>query len=243
MMTTGTLYGIGVGPGDPELMTAKAINLLKNIDVIVSPVTKRGKSSKAHDIAKDYINPKAEPLVLEFPMVDLRENEARLQQVWAENAKAIATKLEEGKNVAFITLGDPMIYSTYAYMLPSFARLGIQPVTVPGIPSFCASAARLSLPIARGNETFAILTDLQKEQDLEEALELYDNLIIMKASASVEIINEVIKKRRLEGNVYSVTDCGGPMEQVSYGLLEEKIGYFTLILIKQGSDWERQVSE
>ncbi|QSX08826.1 precorrin-2 C(20)-methyltransferase [Alkalibacter rhizosphaerae] len=239
-MTTGTLYGIGVGPGDPELLTAKAIRILQRIDVIVSPITKMGKKSKANQIAGEYINPAVETMLLEFPMVDLRKNEEMLHGVWESNAKAIVSVLKEGKDVAFITLGDPMIYSTYAYMLPFFNKLGVHPVTVPGIPSFCASAAHLNIPIARGNETFGVLTDIREDRDLEEALQIYDNLIIMKASASVDVINRVVQRQGLEGRMFSVTDCGGENEQVTYGSLEEKIGYFTLILLKKNEEWERQ---
>jgi precorrin-2/cobalt-factor-2 C20-methyltransferase len=242
-MTTGTLYGIGVGPGDPELLTAKAIRILQGIHVIVTPVTKREKASKAHQIAAPYLPSNAQTLMLEFPMVDLREHREMLHRIWEENARAIATVLKEGKDAAFLTLGDPMIYSTYAYMLPYFKKMGIEPVTVPGIPSFCASAARLNIPIARGNESFGILTDIRDDEDLEKALDLYDNLIIMKASASVDVINRVVAKQGLEGRMYAVTDCGGDHEQVTYGLLEEKIGYFTLILLKKGEDWERPVKE
>lgn len=239
-MSTGKLYGIGVGPGDPELLTAKAIRILKSIDVIVSPITGKGKASKAHEIASEHLNPQALELELEFPMVDLRKNAEYLNKVWKSNAQEIGRVLKEGKNVAFITLGDPMIYSTYAYMLPYFQELGIEPVTVPGIPSFCASAARLNIPIARGNETFGILTDIREDRDLEEALSIYDNLIIMKASGSVEVINRVVEKRCLEKSLFAVTDCGGKNEQVTTGLLEEKIGYFTLILLKQNKQQERQ---
>lgn len=239
-MKRGKLYGIGVGPGDPELITAKAIRILKTIDVIVSPITRKGKASKAHEIAEEFINPQALPLELEFPMVDLRKNREYLNKVWRSNARTIAEVLDEGKNVAFITLGDPMIYSTYAYMLPYFQDLGIEPVTVPGIPSFCASAARLNVPISRGNETFGILTDIRQDEDLEEAMAVYDNLIIMKASGSVEVINRVVKKHGLEESMYAVTDCGGKAEEVTQGLLQEKIGYFTLILLKQNRKQERR---
>ncbi|NTW72279.1 MAG: precorrin-2 C(20)-methyltransferase [Eubacteriaceae bacterium] len=232
MTQQGTLYGIGVGPGDPELITAKAINLLGEIDIILTPITREGKESKAYTIAKSYLRKDAVIHELEFPMVNLRTHKESLEAKWAENSSKVAALLSQGKNLAILTIGDPMVYSTYSYMIPYLNELGIKLVTVPGITSFCASAAVLNIPICQGNESFCVLTDIQDKKDLENALDHFQDIVIMKATPSIDIINSVVEERMLHDKIYAVTDCGGPNETVSRGLLPEDIGYFTLIIIK-----------
>ncbi|MBF7097169.1 precorrin-2 C(20)-methyltransferase [Alkalibacter mobilis] len=231
-MTKGTLYGIGVGPGDPDLLTMKAVKTLNDIDVVIVPVTAKGRSSKAYEIAKEYLNSTSRIVNLEFPMINLRENNGQLNEKWKSNAKQIALILEGGENAAFLTLGDPMIYSTYSYMIPYLEENGVKPVTIPGITSFCASAALLNIPVSQGNESFAVLTDIKSKEELEDALDRFQDLVIMKASSATSIINQVVKDRSIEDKVYAVTDCGGEYESVAKGLLNENMSYFTLIIIK-----------
>ena len=137
-MTRGTLYGLGVGPGDPELLTLKAVRLLREADVIAAPDKGSGEKT-ALTIVKDYIQGK--PLLpCVTPMVrDQKVLDATHDQI----ADSICALLEEGKNVAFITLGDPTVYSTYMYVHRRVLERGYEAVLVPGVPSFCAAAARL----------------------------------------------------------------------------------------------------
>ena len=107
----GKFYGIGVGPGDPELITLKAIKVLKNIDIVISPESKKGKGSIAFNIAKEYLREDVKILNLTFPMT--YDNDV-LEKYWKENADVINEKLKEGNNIVFLTLGDPMVYRWFS---------------------------------------------------------------------------------------------------------------------------------
>lgn len=228
----GTLYGIGVGPGDSGLITQKAIDIIKNIDIIVSPISKMGKKSKAFTIAKPHLKENVETVELEFPMIDLEKEKEALTAKWKENANIVAKLVEQGKNIAFLTLGDPMVYSTYSYMIPYLEEVGIKPITIPGITSFCASASALGVPIVQGNETFCVLTQITSIEEFDKYKDLFENIVIMKPNSSRETINLAIKKYDLYDKVYAVSNCGDENQVMSTGLIKEDVGYFTIILIK-----------
>ena len=113
----GKLYGIGVGPGDPELLTVKAVRAIESADVIISPTKKMGKPSIALQIAKPYIKPETKLVVMDFPMLSLSAERETLEKQWGENADQIQSMLNWGQNAVFLTLGDPMVYSTYSYVM------------------------------------------------------------------------------------------------------------------------------
>lgn len=228
----GTLYGIGVGPGDSGLITKKAIDIIKDIDVIIAPISKMGKKSKAFQIAKPHLKENVESVELEFPMIDLDSEQDILRAKWKENAEVIAKLLEEGKNLAFLTLGDPMVYSTYSYIIPYLETIGIKPVTIPGITSFCASSAELGVPIVQGNETFCVLTQITSMEEFERYKDLFENILVMKPLSSRETINKAIQKYDLYDKVYAISNCGDEKQEITRGLIKEDISYFTIILIK-----------
>jgi len=228
----GKLYGIGVGPGDSGLITQKAIEIINKIDGIVAPISKMGKESKAFNIARPYLKSDVEIIELEFPMINLEKEKEALNEKWKENATEIVRRLEEGKNLAFLTLGDPMVYSTYSYLFPYLEEVNIKPITIPGITSFCASASELGVPIVQGNETFCVLTQITSIEEFDKYKELFENIIIMKPFSSRETINAAIEKYNLHDNVYAISNCGSENQVISTGLIKEDISYFTLILIK-----------
>ncbi|HCX65668.1 MAG TPA: precorrin-2 C(20)-methyltransferase [Eubacteriaceae bacterium] len=193
---------------------------------------KKNTRSKAYDIAKPYLKKDVEVEVLDFPMVDLEKNRNLLQKKWKDNAQKASELLQSGKNVGMITLGDPMIYSTYSYLIDDLQEMGESVVTVSGIPSFCASAALLGIPIAQGNESFCVLTGIQSEEEITRALAEFENVIIMKAKGSRDLVNQAIQKHGLQECTYHVTDCGGQQERTDRGYLPEKMSYFTLTIIK-----------
>lgn len=231
----GRLYGIGVGPGDSGLITQKAIDIINKIDVIVAPITKMGKESKAFNIAKPYLKADVETVELEFPMIDLEKEKETLNAKWKENATKIAELLKQGKNLAFLTLGDPMVYSTYSYLFPYLEEVNIKPITIPGITSFCASAAQLGVPIVQGNETFCVLTQITSLEEFDKYKELFENIVIMKPFSSRETINAAIEKYNLHDRVYAISNCGSENQEISRGFVKEDISYFTIILIKFGN--------
>ena len=135
----GKVFGIGVGPGDPELLTVKAVEAIKRADVIIAPRTEKKEGSVALNIAKRYIGEATEIVYQVYPMVT---GFAADTSAWDKNKAEIMDMLAQGKQVVFLTLGDPMIYSTYIYIYNRLKAAGADITTIPGIPAFCAIAKR-----------------------------------------------------------------------------------------------------
>ncbi len=143
--TTGTLYGIGVGPGDPELIPLKAVRILQHVNMIFTASSAKNEYSLAVKIAEPHLPASAVIKTLSFPMT---KDPEVTRLAWQGNAQAILDELQSGRDVAFLTLGDPLTYSTYGYILKHIQILApdLTIVTVPGITSFQAAAARLNTP-------------------------------------------------------------------------------------------------
>lgn len=156
----GRFFGIGVGPGDPELLTLKGHRVLREVQVICSPRSAADRESIALSIARRFAGEGCEVLELVFPMSKDGEN---LERCWLEAARSIIRRLEQGKDVAFVTLGDPGLYSTYAYLVEKLRLLrpGVEIETIPGVTAFLACAAARNTPLARGEEKLAVLGGLQ----------------------------------------------------------------------------------
>jgi precorrin-2/cobalt-factor-2 C20-methyltransferase len=139
-MTTkkGTLFGIGVGPGDPDLITMKAVKILKQVDLVFAAASTKNNHSLAVNIAREHIPASAAVKMLRFPMT---RDKNETHKAWKEHARTIITELEKGRNVAFLTLGDSMTYSTYGYILKYVQKLAphLEAQTVPGITSYQAA--------------------------------------------------------------------------------------------------------
>ena len=165
----GKFYGIGVGVGDPELLTIKAVNRLKNLDCIVLPEAKSGEGSTAFEIAKEYLKENTEKLYLEFPMIKDLDKKIETRK---NNAQIIARELEKGKNIGFLTIGDPMIYSTYSYVL-DYLKKEYEVETIPGITSFGSIGSRLNIPLVVGNEDLKIISVDKNKLFAISAINLY----------------------------------------------------------------------
>ena len=146
------LYGVGVGPGDKELITLKAVRVIENCNVVVAPSGMAGGKSIALEIAEEYIKKDTEIMIKHFPMGS-DDQEEKIYEAF----KSIEEKLKEGNDVAFLTIGDPFVYSTYIYLLKHIEKMGYEAETVPGITSFCASASLAKEPLVIGNEPLLIV--------------------------------------------------------------------------------------
>ncbi|MEG0379696.1 MAG: precorrin-2 C(20)-methyltransferase, partial [Eubacterium sp.] len=144
---SGIFYGLGVGPGDPDLLTVKAYKILQAADVIITPTKKMGKPSIAYRIVESHITEGTQVVEMSFPMLSLSAERETLQKQWKENADEIEVLLKEGKNVVFLTLGDPMVFSTYSYVMEFLLERGVEVVTLSGVPSFCNLAAQINVPL------------------------------------------------------------------------------------------------
>lgn len=182
------LYGVGVGPGDKELLTLKAVRIIESCPVIVVPSAMSGGKSIALEIAEDFIKKESEILVKHFPM----GGEEQEQKIY-EAFKVIEDRLKAGKDVAFLTIGDPFVYSTYIYLLNHIEKKGYETETVPGITSFCACASIAKEPLVIGDEALTIIPSNQMDNIKDEK-----NLVIMKVYKNEEKVIEELEKKGFE---------------------------------------------
>lgn len=236
-MKKGRFYGIGVGVGDPENITVKATKRLHEVDVIVLPEAKSGEGSTAFNIVKEYVKPDVEQLFLEFPMI--KDVEAR-KVFRKNNAGKINVELEKGKNVAFLTIGDPMTYSTYTYVLEHISD-DVEVETIAGITSFNSIAARLNIPLMIGDEDLKVVS-VNRKTDIYKEIENNDNLVLMKISRDFEKIKKAIIETGNKENAVIVSDCGKENEVVYWDIESvEEVPYFSTMILKKGGvkEWKR----
>ncbi|WP_315520874.1 precorrin-2 C(20)-methyltransferase [Leptotrichia wadei] len=236
-MKKGKFYGIGVGVGDPENITVKATKKLHEVDVIVLPEAKSGEGSTAFNIVKEYVKAGVEQMFLEFPMI--KDVEAR-KVFRKNNADKVSAELEKGKNVAFLTIGDPMTYSTYTYVLEHIAD-DVEVETIAGITSFNSIAARLNVPLMIGDEDLKVVS-VNRKTDIYKEIENNDNLVLMKISRNFEKIKKAIIETGNKENAVIVSDCGKENEVVYWDIESvEEVPYFsTMILKKKGvKEWKK----
>ncbi len=229
-------YGIGVGPGDSSLLTLKAVETLKNIDILVTPNGKKGGESIAFHIVKEHLNPKVEIKERHFPMIS---NEEKLNAAWDEIAKEIEEDIQKGKKVGFITLGDPMVYSTYIYLLKRLINK-VEVETIPGIASFLNIASSQNYPLVEGENPLVIVPCTMEEERLDEILKSNTSLVLMKVYKNFKKVIQAIKKNNLEKYAIMVSNSSQGKEKVYKNveeITEEEISYFSTILINKG--WDR----
>jgi precorrin-2/cobalt-factor-2 C20-methyltransferase len=229
----GKLYGIGVGPGDPELVTLKAKRLLGEVDCVAIPKTAAEKESLALSIVSGLIEEKKDILELLFPM---SFNERLLEDSWNKAVEKIRSRLDAGKDVAFITLGDPTVYSTYMYLHKILKQQGYETEIVPGITSFCASAARAGISLAENRESLAVVPSAYDCRDIDKILDNFENVVLMKISRKFSELREKLKEKGLDDKAVLVSKCGLEGEMIEFDLgkvNEETLSYFTTMIIKK----------
>lgn len=229
----GILYGIGVGPGDPELLTHKAVRVLQDVDCVAVPVAERDKESTARKIAGCHLSADCRIVELDFPMTRDRE---RLAEAWHQGCETIKDLLDQGQSVAFLTLGDAMLYSTYIYIYQDLERDGYRVITIPGITSFSAAAATGGIPLAFGDERMAVIPGSAVEDLNNGKLDYFDTVVIFKVARQYQKLLAALEKAgRLESSVL-VVSCGHPEERVITDLksvAEEELSYFSLIISRK----------
>ncbi|MEA4986822.1 MAG: precorrin-2 C(20)-methyltransferase [Anaerovorax sp.] len=224
------LYGLGVGPGDSELMTLKAVRLIRECDIIVLP--KSGQEiNAAYTIAKGSVPEIDQKELMEVSMPMTRDKE-KLMQSHDLAADQIIEKLKEGKNVAFLTLGDPSIYSTYIYVHERVLEKGYEAEIVPGITSFCAVAARLNEGLTEAGQPLHVIP--ASYEGTEEALQLTGTKVLMKSGKSIGRIKDQLLKMEPSPNVKMVERCGMEGERVFHNTdeIDENASYFSILVVK-----------
>lgn len=224
----GTVYGVGVGPGDPELMTLKACRLIRENDVIAVP-GKEAKESVAYRIAVQAVPELADKELLPIYMPMVRDR----QQIGEEHrrgAELIRKYLDQGRNVVFLTLGDSTIYSTFSYLQHILEAEGYPVELVSGIPSFCAAAARLNLPLTEWDEPLHIIPAVYRAEDL---LNQRGTCVLMKAASHMKETKALIRQSGREAS--AVLNCGMESEKIcrSVDEIPDDAGYYSLIISRQ----------
>lgn len=231
----GTLFGIGVGPGDPELIPLKSGKTLSRMNVVFAAASTKNRHSLAVNIAKAFIPETTSIRMLFFPMSrDKKEN----FEAWAENSRTIIAELEQGQDVAFLTVGDPMTYSTYGYILKHIqASAPHVPInTIPGITSYQAAAARLNIPLVEGEESLLVTSGVKGGDRLRQFSCKPETVVFLKAYRNAKDIVTAINETELFQECVGITKCGLPGEEILTDpkeFINRPPNYWTLIIAKQ----------
>ena len=244
-----------MGPGDPELLTRKAERLIRECQVTAVPVSDPGlehpvyeeasgesayavylKKCAAYQIALQAVPELAEKAKLFLPMPMIKDKDA-LKAIHDRDARAAEEILDGGKDIVFLTLGDPTVYSTCMYVHKRLDRDGYPTALVPGIPSFCAAAARLNIPLAENREEIHILP---ASYGIEESLRLAGTKILMKAGRKMPEVKKILLEEQMD--VRMVENCGMDEERICCRAedIPEQAGYYSLLIVKEGKGGEKQ---
>lgn len=237
----GRLYGVGVGPGDPELLTMKGLRLIYEADVIAAP-GREVQKSVAYRIAAQAValagkkaqNIFAEKELLSVPM-PMEKDEAELAKAHNKGIESIRKYLDKEKMVVFLTLGDPTIYSTYLYLHKRLTEDGYFTELVSGVPSFCSAAARLNMGLVERAEALHVIPasySLEISEGLERSIRLPGTKVLMKSGKCMKDVKEKLIEE--EADIYMIENCGMEEEKVytSAGQIPDNSSYYSLIIMK-----------
>ena len=231
---TGKFYGVGVGPGDSELLTLKAVRIIKSVDCIFAPRADSKKSSLALDIVKDVTAGKR---IIEqiYPMV---RDKAKLETAWRKAANEIKDEIESGNSVAYLTIGDPLTFSTYCYLLQQLSNIiPSQKIhTIPGITSYNAAASLANFSLIEQNERLAIIPVSSNIDELRPILNSFDTVILMKVAKKLDEVIELLEDMELIDNSLFASYIGFENELITRDLQSLKgagRGYLSVIIVRK----------
>jgi precorrin-2/cobalt-factor-2 C20-methyltransferase len=229
----GTLYGISVGSGDPELITLKGLRILQQASVVAFPAGVRGKPGMAQQIVAQWLEEWQVQLPLMFPYV---RDEKILTRAWQEAAQSVWHYLCLGRDVAFACEGDISFYSTFTYLAQVLRQQHPESIVqrVPGVCSPMAAAAALGMPLTRQNQRLVVLPALYNVRELESVLDWADVVVLMKVNSVYEQVWDVLERRQLLERAYVVERATLPEETIYTNLRDRpalKLPYFSLMLV------------
>ena len=233
-MQTGKLYGIGVGSGDPELITLKGLRILKNAPVVAFPAGLNGNLGIAQQIVLPWLQSHQRQLALTFPYV---QDEAVLTQAWQLAAEQVWHHLQHGQDVAFVSEGDVSFYSTFTYLAQTLQQLhpDARVQAIPGVCSPLAAAAALGIPLTIRNQRLMVLPALYSMGELEAVLKVADVVALLKVSSVYEQVWAVLQQYGLLERSWVVERASLP-NQVIYADLRDrptlKLPYFSLLIVQ-----------
>jgi len=230
------IYAIGVGPGDPELLTRKAEKVLRRADVILAPVSNPAEASVALETIREFIDEERQQIIVhQFPMTSDR---SRLIPAWQEAAGLIAGHAQAGREVAFITIGDPLFYSTFIYLLrilhEQWPDLPVE--IIPGISSINAAAAQVPLPLVESEEKMAVVPATAGIEQIAAALARFETVVLLKVKPLYADIMELLRQTGRQGSTVFVERVGSPRQIILTDFAEISAyspDYLSLLIVKQ----------
>ncbi len=232
----GEFYGIGVGPGDSELITLKAVRIIKSVDCVFAPRADSKGSSLALDIVSNVCEGKR---VVEqvYPMV---KDKSKLETAWLASANEIKRELEAGNSVAYLTIGDPLTFSTYCYLLQQLSKIiPSQKIhTIPGITSYNAAASLANFSLIEQSEKLAIIPVSSNVDELRPVLNSFDTVILMKVAKKLDEVIELLEDMELIDNSLFASYIGHKNEFITRDLLSLKgagKGYLSVIIVRKST--------
>ncbi len=231
-----TLHGIGVGPGDPELLTIKGARLIREAGVIFVPAARSGQRSLARSIAAPYIDGDKRVVELIYP-TDGRARQM-LEDCWDASADTIAIALQREPMGVFLTEGDAMLYSTFIYTMEALSRRhpAVNIEIVPGVSSIHAAAAATGVPLATADQRVAILPSDSPEAVLRSTLTTSDTTVLLKLSSGAETLLNLLDELRLMDHAVWIRRCGQPEQEIVRdvrALRNQRLDYFSLMIVKR----------
>lgn len=230
-----TIYAVGVGPGDPELLTRKAERILRSVDVVLAPVSNPADASVALETIREFIDAERQEIIVhQFPMTS---DKSRLIPAWQEAAALIAAHAEAGRSVAFITIGDPLFYSTFIYLLRIFREQWPQlPIEIiPGISSINAAAAQAALPLVEGDEKMVVVPATAGIGQIAAALAHHETVVLLKVKPLYADIIELLRATGREQRTVFVERVGSQRQKVLTdfsAIAAHTPDYLSLMIIK-----------
>lgn len=233
-MKIGNFYGIGLGPGDPELLTLKALHTIQRADCIFVPKSDSKEDSLALEIVKDYVKGKK---IIEqiYPMT---KDKQTLNTAWLKAAEEIHAEVKNGHDVIYLTLGDPMTFSTYIYLLRHLNTMLPEKAihTIPGITSYNAAACAANYPLLTGDDRLAVIPIPKDIAELRPILESFDTIVMMKVAKKLDEVIQLLEEMKLSENVLFASYIGQKDAYLTCDLVSLKgsgMGYMSVLIVKR----------
>jgi len=233
-MKTGNFYGIGLGPGDPELLTLKALRTIQTADCIFVPKSDTKEDSLALDIVKEYVKGKR---VIEqiYPMT---KDKQTLNTAWLKAAEEIHTEVKNGHDAVYLTLGDPMTFSTYIYLLRHLNTMLPEKAihTIPGITSYNAASCAANYPLLTGDERLAVIPVPKDIAELRPILESFDTVVLMKVAKKLDEVIQLLEDMNLSDNALFASYIGQKDAYLTCDIISLKgsgRGYMSVLIVKR----------
>ena len=230
-------YGVGIGPGDPELITLKGLGALQKADIIIAPKAKIKGDSLAREIVEKVLGEKKEFIELEFPMT---KDEEELNKRYRQAAGLILEKMEKGNSIAYLTIGDPLLYSTYIYLLNALKETApeLKIETIPGIAAYSATASRFNYSIAEKDDRVCICPVPADMEELRAVIEDNDTVVIMKVAKKLPEVLKLLEEMRLLQDTVLGSRVGFENEKLINGATDsfdvtEKEGYLSTLIVRK----------